>query len=129
MIQYKTDRQKREWESNDLSWRLRYLVEAVARYSFVEFKKEIVITDLIRTQEEQDEIYKNNVRYQESPWKSVHQFGRGCDLRTSIYTVSEIEILKDFANFFTYDKDRPKKQTCLVHDVGVGLHFHLQVNE
>lgn len=126
-MNYKTDRIRGEWESGKISNRLKDIISLGEQYVEMEFGKELVITDLMRTQKEQDNIYASNPKYAERPWKSVHQYGRGCDLRVWEFTEEEIRKLENFFNCITYDPDRPSKKTCLVHDVGKGKHFHVQV--
>lgn len=127
MIGWKTDRIRDEWKSDKISSKLKKIIEAGSIFSEIEFKKDLVITDLLRTQEEQDFIYRNNEQYQNKAWQSVHQFGRGCDLRVTTFTENEIKRLTDFFNQFIYDPNRLMKYTCLVHDVGSGIHCHIQV--
>lgn len=62
--------------------RLQALVLYLGRYAYRRFDIVLTVTHVNRTQEEQDEIYKDNFAYQEAPWKSVHQFCRGADIRT-----------------------------------------------
>lgn len=126
MIGWKTDRIRDEWKSDKVSAKLKRIIEAGAIFAEIEFKKDLIITDLIRTQDEQNYIYRENADYQVKPWQSVHQFGRGCDLRVVTFTPKEIERLTDFFNQFIYDPKRPMKYTCQVHDVGSGIHYHLQ---
>jgi len=85
-----------------------------------------MLTCVLRTQDEQDDIYKDNPRYKDNPWKSVHQYNRGFDLRTHDMEADMVKDLADFMNRIVYDKNRPDKKTCKVHDVGRGMHFHIQ---
>ena len=126
MIQYKTDRINMEWNGNLVTKKLVNLMTMINLYSEMEFNKSIIITDLIRHQDEQNHIYRNNVKFQQKPWKSTHQFGRAADIRSSIYTTDEIEKMVSFANMVTYDTSRPNKNTCLAHTVGSGFHIHSQ---
>jgi len=93
----------------------------------------LTITDLIRTQAEQDSIYLNHPdptirqKYKEKPWSSVHQYGRGGDVRVE-YTNGEIKEILDYVNgHYVYDPSRPAKPTAIVHDAGNGKHIHMQV--
>ena len=126
MIQFKTDRINRQWNGDFATTRLISLMNMINLYSEIEFDKSIIITDLVRNQDEQDHIYRNNEKYKVKPWKSTHQFGRAADIRSRIYSKEEIEKLVTFANNVTYDPTRPDKKTCLCHDVGSGIHLHLQ---
>ena len=128
MIRFKNFKIASEFDDSMLETRLRSLINMADEYSTMEFGKDIVITGLLRTQQEQNEIYKKNPDYIKKPWKSVHQYGRGCDLRSSIYTSKEIAKFVDFLNMLTYDPKRPNKKTCTFHNVGKGDHLHLQVS-
>ena len=125
-MKFKTGEIEAQWNSDKVNSRLKNIILLGVEYAQIELKKELTITDLIRTQAEQDEIYKDNERYKIKPWPSVHQYGRGVDLRTRDFTQNEIDKLEAFFNTFTYDANRPNKKTCLVHDVGKGKHFHVQ---
>ena len=82
---------------------------------------------VLRTQEEQDSIYGNNSNYQNKPWKSVHQFWRGVDLRNNDMKPGMADDLAEVLNKIPYDESRPEKKSCIVHDVGRGDHIHIQV--
>ena len=125
-MKFKSDKIEADFSSSNVSWKLKEMIRAGDKYAQIEFGKELVITDLLRTQESQDRIYKDNPNYHVKPWKSVHQYGRGCDIRTRNLDPKEIEKLTNFFNLFQYDKNRPDKKSCLVHDVGSGHHFHVQ---
>lgn len=129
MIEFITPRIEEEWGYEIISGALRRIVVAAETYMWHQHRKPIIITELMRNQEEQDNIYGETPKYKERPWKSVHQFGRGCDLRVWEYTASQVASLEDFLNQFTYDSKRLHKKTCLVHDVGKGIHFHIQTME
>ena len=126
-MKFKTLDIENQYYDPQLSAKLRDMVELGERFTKHQFNKELTITEIFRTQESQDEIYGNNPKYQEKPWKSVHQYWRGIDLRVWDFTEHEIEKLTTFFNCFEYDPNRPEKKTCLVHNVGAGLHYHLQV--
>jgi len=53
---------------------------------------------------------------------------RGMDIRSHVYhNPSAEEICKDINSKWQYDPNRPDKVVALVHDVGSGIHIHLQV--
>ena len=57
----------------------------------------------------------------------VHGCYRGLDFRTWELKSSEIEdILTDINSRFLYDKTRSEMKVLIYHDVGKGLHLHLQ---
>ena len=126
MILYKTDRIKKEFTSGEISSNLISILYMLSTYCNMEFRKSIIITDLLRSEKEQYHIYKNNKRFIKKPWMSVHQFGRGADVRSSCFDKNEIKKIKDFLNCITYDD---KHKTAIYHSVGFGKHFHIQTKE
>jgi hypothetical protein len=91
------------------------------------------ITQIKRTQQQQDEIYFHHPdklireKYKLHPWQSVHQTTpiRGIDLRLH----NSSRKLADYINSnWQYDHERPKLKCALIHDSGYGLHVHLQVH-
>ena len=91
--------------------------------------KRIIITELLRTQEEQDEIYSANSDYPEKPWKSVHQFGRGADISVHGFLSNgdDIEdICREIEREFPYGDGRHR--SAIHHQAGKrGKHIHIQV--
>ena len=75
----------------------------VADWVWYMFKKDLVVTMIRRTQEEQDRIYKGKrnskgVLYETKPWKSPHQFWHAADLRSRVFTKDEIKQIEDYIN-------------------------------
>lgn len=104
--------------------RLRLMVFALTGFADYHFGRDIIITHILRTQEEQDAFYGNDPRYEAAPWKSVHQFGRGVDIRSTSFTRDEIGRMVDFINLnFPYGGG---KSAALQHNIGSGAHIHLQ---
>lgn len=126
-MKFKTPRQAKEFP--EITDRLKSLVYLAKHYMLSKYNYEITITDVLRTQEEQDSIYGDNTNYIEKPWKSVHQYFRGVDIRSKDMTGPMINDLRDLLNTIPYDENRPNKKTCIVKDVGRGLHFHIQANK
>lgn len=130
LIEFKTDRQQREWESGNLSKKLTWIVRVIAVASYYIFGKKIVVTDIFRTQLEYDIITK---------WKpgkkkklSVHTFWRGVDVRVTgdhrhpYLKKDEAKVLVRIGNAFKYDKKRPWKKTAVYGDKKHIDHLHLQ---
>ena len=93
--------------------------------------KVLIVTDVLRTQEEQDQIYRHLIIYKQKPWKSVHQFGKGLDIAVSNLIEIGIDpdkLVKAVNANWIYDPSRPKKKCAVRHDVGRGYHIHLQVH-
>ncbi len=124
IIEFKHEKLKTEIEQID--GRLRFLIYACAGYLYNTYGKKLVLSELLRSQETQDEYYKNTLGYKENPWKSVHQYGRGADISVMYLTKEEYNDLLYFINrYIIYDG---AKASATVHDVGQGIHFHVQVN-
>jgi len=86
------------WRSPQLDNRLRFIILALAGFTFEEFGKPIKITSIFRTQETQDAIYGGNEKYKKSPWKSLHQFWQAADISVYYFLAEE---QKGILNFFT----------------------------
>lgn len=90
------------------------------------YKKDVIITMIFRTDEEQAQLYKDDPKYQAKPFKSPHQFWAGCDLRSSLYTEAEIAGIENYLN----KKHNPINYhawTARNHKIiGSVEHFHLQ---
>lgn len=62
--------------------------------------------------------------------KGVHgtlPYFRGLDLRYFIYA-NPLAMVEDVNRVWIYDPKRPKMKCVILHDVGRGKHFHLQVS-
>lgn len=128
MISFKTDKIKKEFTSDKVHPRLKKIMTMLSIFCEVEFAKDIVVTELLRTQAEQDRYYGKNPAYIKKPWNSVHQFGRGCDIRTiNHFTPTEIKKIVAFLNIITYRK-KSKVKTATYHNIGLGNHIHIQVS-
>lgn len=93
------------------------------------YNKELVITMIDRTQEEQDAIYKDDAKYKVKKFKSPHQFWQAVDIRSSIFKKDEITAIEKHLN----EKYNPSNEcawTARNHVVGKGAyHFHIQYVE
>lgn len=104
---------------------LQYVVQRLENYARAVFKKEITLTCVYRTKEENDELYK---QYATPPKASPHMFWCAVDIRSSDFTESEIKELLDYLNdtylFNMY------KTTAIYHSIlGNARHFHIQYKE
>lgn len=126
-LAFKSDNEKEEFPK--IAPHLRAILWELAWFCKRNFDQQICVTELLRTQSEQDAIYANNQKYQIKPWKSVHQFGRGADIRTyNCFSLEEIQKILQFLNSnWVYDPQRPHLKTAIHHDVGSGAHIHIQV--
>lgn len=78
------------------------------------FKKEIILTSLIRPK---------------TTDSGIHKAKRGADARTiGYFDRQEIETIVEYINLqYPYDPKRPKMKSAIFHDVGLGEHIHIQV--
>lgn len=94
------------------------------------FNKDITVTMIFRTEEEQNSIYGGVIRsdgrsYDDRPWKSPHQFYHAIDLRSHDFTSDEIIAIENFLNNRHNDLNY-YRWTAKNHSVGLGNHFHIQ---
>jgi hypothetical protein len=102
------------------------LVYDLAEFVKSAFNKEIVITMIGRTKEEQDELYKDDARHKVKPRVSPHQLWHGVDIRSTTFTSEEIKKIEGYLNGL-YNKTNVYSYTAQCHKVGAGvMHFHLQ---
>lgn len=108
--------------------KLQEILWYASAYSKLRFNVQLVLTHIFRTQEEQDAIYKNDAKYKQKKYTSVHQLYRGADARLHDMGVENAKKLADHINsLFKYSPDS-KLNTVLVHDVGQGNHIHFQIS-
>jgi hypothetical protein len=107
---------------------LRAIVSFVDLYVKRNYDIDIVVTCLMRSQAQQDFIYKDDPNYKTKPWHSVHQYGRGADIRTSNLDDIIIDEIMDLLLLLPYGDGKHK--TALLHEVGDnGKHIHIQVKQ
>lgn len=135
MLIFKNDSQRLIDEFFELKTKNRALydiLQDLAAYTDHYFKKLVVITMIYRTEEEQDQLYKGKIkkgkRYEDKKWKSPHQFWHSADLRSSVFTKEEIDKIVEFLNY-NYNKTNAYAWTAECHDIGAGMHFHIQYSK
>jgi hypothetical protein len=105
------------------------LLKASDLFCRKKWNKEVLITEIMRTREQQENIYKDTPKYKGKPLSeipnSVHMYGRGADIRTHHLEMNQINELVNFLNLFPYGKGN--LLTALYHDIGTGAHIHIQV--
>jgi hypothetical protein len=118
MIRFKDTSVEKEFYQLSLqNKRLYKFALALEIFIDLELKKEILITEIHR-----DEATN---KAQGGIDLSPHLTWEGMDLRSWIYTESEIERIKAFANTFSF---RNGKQICVYHAVKNGApHLHIQI--
>lgn len=100
------------------------VLEFIRNFSQNTYNKEITVTMILRTDAEQDHLYRNSTKYKAKKFKSPHQFGHAFDLRSKTFTIQEIDALVNATNN-TFNSTNFYKPTAMYHDVGSGLHFHI----
>ena len=63
LIRFKYNKQQTEWDDIQLYQKVKQIVTLLAFYSWIIFKERIEITEIFRTQEENDIIYKEKGHY------------------------------------------------------------------
>lgn len=129
LIIFKTDRQRREWESEKLDQKLKFIVEALALVSWGCFNKHLMITDIYRSQNENEIIYGWNGKGKQPV--STHTYWRAVDIGVGTnnerYTKDEAQILYEIACCIPYKKGSNLKSAVY----GIKRHWnhiHLQVS-
>lgn len=125
MLHAKNDSQRIKNELIELKTKNRELFDLIIdlyHYADHNFNKDVVITMIYRTQEEQESIYGSGYSK-----KSPHQFYHAIDIRSRLYTQDEMNQMVKYLNE-RYNKNNYYKWTTKVHEVGDhGMHFHIQL--
>lgn len=108
--------------------RLRFIFNSYSAAIYMKFEYKPMIAVIERTHEEQDLIYGNDPAYQKQKWMSTHQTNpcRAIDLRDYDMTPEQIKFTLEYFEQVIYTT--PNKNTIIRHNVGLGSHFHLQVD-
>lgn len=102
--------------------RLFYLLSELTMYVQARHKKDVVLTSILRTPEEQADLYKNS---QKKVVKSPHLTWEAVDLRSSIYTEEEV---KDILAYINGRIKNPDGKQSFVHAIPGNVdHFHVYV--
>jgi len=125
-VKFKTTRIEEEYsELQDKNAQLHALLVMLDGYTRAKFSKEIVLTHLFRTPEEQVSLYAAT-EPSKRPAKSPHQSWEAVDLRSTTFTEAEHKDMCDMLNK-TY-KNKNAKPVAFVHAIAGGApHFHIQV--
>lgn len=136
LLGFKTDRVREEWGKMMQGTKPAFLVPVVvtfAAYSIDLFGVRPIITMIWRTRDEQKAllIQRNKEREEANlepvslAMRSVHEFWRGVDFRSRIYSDGQIDELCEKVNgLFQYGKGL---QILAFHLRGSSVHLHLQV--
>lgn len=120
-LKYKTPRIEKEFsqlfEKNPELYQIVKEIEFVGK---LWFRKTIVITEVYRTQKEQDRYYRNKKKF-----ISPHQRWLAVDLRTRNLESEQITSLVNHINKNVNYKNT-YIPTAFYHDIGLGKHIHIQ---
>lgn len=117
-MQFKEHRMMEEYFQ--LSRKLR-LVLLTVEVLMERFGAPLVLTSVIRTEEEQRELCKKR-RVEYRP--STHQFGRAVDIRISDLSIEDQDrLVHEINTKYQYDPNRPSLKTALLEED----HIHIQV--
>ena len=120
---FASDRVELEWHG-ELNVRLRTVLLYLDWFLKTQHHVDMVLTGLLRTREEQLALYPGKV----NPPTSVHEVGRGADVRTRDWPVGLAKLVETHLNkVFRYSVNT-HHETALWHDVGAGEHLHVQVS-
>lgn len=130
VVKFKNDSLRLQQEFRNLGNKnplLLGLLEDLAGYVQETFNKELIVTMIFRTPEEQAEIYKNDDKFQIKPFKSPHQFWHSADIRSKTFSIEEVKQIEDYLNT-KYKKVNYYGWTARNHAVAGGAeHFHIQI--
>lgn len=131
-IRFKSSRIEREWFAGSnsadpvpkLHPALYIVVLAAANWHYKRTGEPAVLTGIIRNRDEQLRIYPDK-----PDRRSVHEFGRGADIRiTGLQPVVAMELEEWINRTFEYQSTKLSLHTAMIHEVGeLGEHLHLQI--
>lgn len=121
-MRFKTERIKQEWlQLNTKNPKLAFLVSSLSAYCEQMFKKDVMLTEVFRTEEEQKALYSKS---SQPPKNSPHMSWCAVDIRSFDFTKEQIDKILDFCNKST---DNWFKKTAIYHEIpGNVYHLHLQ---
>lgn len=128
MVQFKTPREQDEFNKLLVhNPKLYSVAQALSIFVEQEFNKPVIITSILRTAEEQAELYKD-VPADKKVLSSPHMRWEAFDLRDSIYSPREIERMLSFLNMFTYQGGQ--RAVAIRHTIAGNVsHFHVQAGK
>lgn len=122
-MKYKTNRTKSEYKTIfEKNLELHQIVSKMAFIAEYRYGKNLVITEVFRTQSEQDRYYRGKRQF-----TSPHQRWLAIDIRSKNFTKQQVKELVAFVNKDV--KHNTYIPTAFFHDVGLGPHIHVQFKE
>lgn len=125
MLCFKTNRQAVEYETLKVKNKnLVRILDCLVTFCELEFKKDITLTDIFRTQADFDALYAATP-VDKRPKSSPHMVWEAVDIRSSTFSDPEIIKMQAFLNQFTAYKG--SRKVALYHKIAAGaFHFHVQ---
>lgn len=125
-MKFKTPREEKECaQLPQKNPKLQMLLINIDAYAIANFSKEITITRIYCTKEEEDALYVEDMS--KRPKISPHEVWEAADLRSSVFTEDEINNLVNYCNegWKYHDGSHP---VALYHMIaGNTYHFHIQL--
>jgi hypothetical protein len=124
MLTFKTPREREEYAQLPQKCpKLFALVVDLAHYVEEMLKKDVVLTSVYRTPDEEAELYKES---EHKVIHSAHFTWNAVDLRSSIYTPDEIQGITNYLN--SRYKNIDGRPMVIYHRLtGNAFHFHIQL--
>jgi len=129
MVGFKNDSSRLKSEYNALQEKNMPLFDAINdldAWISTTLNKPLILTMIYRTPEEQDELYKDDPKYQTKPFKSPHQFNQAADVHSLDFSQDEIDQIVNYLND-KYNATNYYSFSALFHQIdNNGLHLHFQ---
>lgn len=123
-VDFKTNRIEQEYEQlKSKNKELFRIVEFADRQLEFVSSKNVVITEIYRTQAEQDRYYRGKKKF-----RSRHQDWLAVDIRSRHLNLFQISTIIDTINN-VYGDGNFYTTTAFYHDMGLGKHIHIQFKE
>lgn len=117
IIDFKTDKIKKQWDSEKLNPRLKKYILILGLYTYTEYNKQIILTSIYRTKKE-EYLLKSS---------GIHNCWRAIDIRTSNLTELEIKRIVKICNEFLHYDSGEYRDIAVYGDSRHRDHIHCQV--
>lgn len=126
MLKFKTDQERDEWVQ--MGFKNPRLVDAIidlADTMQLMFGKDITLTEVFRTPDEQTALYKDEAQ---KVAKSPHSFWKAVDIRSRDLTQHQIDFAVQYLN--TKYKNASGRPVAIFHKIAGGAdHIHVQLTD
>jgi ATP-dependent exoDNAse (exonuclease V) beta subunit len=126
-MKFKTPRIEEEYSKlKEKNEPMRELLVSLDAFTRAKYSKEIVLTHLFRTDQEQIQLY-SATDANKRPARSPHQDWKAVDIRSKTFTKEEQDDMCSMLNT-NFKNNKTGKVTAFVHTIAGGAeHFHIQV--